>query len=129
MNNKINEASSSNNIMANVWDKLWKTHIPSKIKHFCWKAINETLPTRQIYNLKNRDVETSLDCPICLHSIETTDHILFNCSRARDIWRIIAKRVYLEEDFNNSFVDKWIKINANSFMDEIDLVATACWAI
>ena len=30
----------------NVWNALWKLHIPNKIKVFGWRACQEILPTR-----------------------------------------------------------------------------------
>lgn len=67
------------------------------------------IPTR--INLKKRGIYTVLDCPICLNQMESTDYGLFVCVRAREIWRNTFTKVFLEEDFNNSPVDRWMKIN------------------
>lgn len=63
MNSKISEASSSNNVMESVLKNLWKLRIPSKIKIFWWKAINEVLPTK--VNLNSKGINTTIECPIC----------------------------------------------------------------
>lgn len=41
MNFKINEASSSVYPRGNVWKNLWKLLVPTKVKYFCWKALND----------------------------------------------------------------------------------------
>lgn len=91
MNSKINAASSSSNIMKKVWEKLWKLCIPSKIKHFSWKALNEILPTN--INLKKRGMDIPQICHICMSANESTDHILFDCHRATEIWRNLCNKV------------------------------------
>lgn len=63
MNTKINEASSSTYPMGSVWKNLWKLFVPMKIKHFCWKALNNFIPMN--LNLKNRGVDVVIYCPIC----------------------------------------------------------------
>lgn len=68
-------------------------------------------------------------CPICNNYPENTDHCLFDCYRARDLWRLTFDRVFLEEDFHGSFKDRWIKIDANSSLKDLELVATTCQAI
>lgn len=49
---KIDGISSSKNHMSKVWKSIWNLKIPPKIKHFCLKALNNTLPTK--LNLKQR---------------------------------------------------------------------------
>lgn len=127
MNTKINAASSSSNIMQKVWDKLWRLCTPSKIKHFCWKALNEILPTK--CNLAKRGLDVPLSCPICMNSIESTDHILFDCYRAREIWSQVCGKTFLDEDFNNSLGDRWLKISENTSKEELELVTVTCWSI
>lgn len=61
--------------MCTIWKSIWNLKVPSKIRHFCWKALNNTLPTK--FNLKNREVDNNMLCPICSNHVETTDHILF----------------------------------------------------
>lgn len=37
--------------------------------------------------------------------------------------------MFLEEDFNNSLVERWMQINDHSSKKELDIIATTCWAI
>lgn len=113
--------------MGPIWNKIWGIKVPSKIKHFCWKSFNNTLSTK--LNLASRGIILQTMCPMCSKYPESTDHILFNCDRVRDIWRQTFDIVFLDEDFNGSFQDRWTKIYLNSSPSELGLVATTCWSI
>lgn len=83
VNTKINEASSSSNPMGNVWNRLWNLRIPNKIKIFYQKALNNFIPTH--LNLLNRGINSYEYCPICHKYLESTNHSLFACNRAKEI--------------------------------------------
>lgn len=124
---KICEASSSIYLMGKIWGNLWKLKVLAKIKHFCQKAINESLSTN--LNLKNRGNDISVLCCICSNHSESTYHSTFGCIQARDIWKLTFNKVYLDEDFNNSFVDRWLKNNFDSSLADLELVAITNWSI
>lgn len=127
MNSKIDGVSSNFDSMTRVWNKLWKLSIPTKIKHFYWKAIKNTLPTR--LNLLNRGIDTTSSCPICSNHFESTYHILFECQRAKEIWKLTFDRVFLETNFNDNFLDRWMKICSSLLSRELGLVVVVCWSI
>lgn len=127
MKSKMDGISSSSNPMSKIWNSLWNLKNPPKTKHFCWKALNNTLPTK--VNLKYRGIDTSLVCPSCSNYVETTDHILFQCDHAKEIWKRTFDRVYLDTHFNGSFGDRWEKICSSCSPSELGLVVVACWAI
>lgn len=124
---KLDGISTSESPMNKIWNNLWKLRIPSKIKYFCWKALKESLLDN--YNLQHRGINISNNCPICDVQTENTDHCLFNCFRAKEIWNLTFNNVFLEENFNGSFIDRWIKIDTQSSLEELELVAVVCWAI
>lgn len=71
------------NLMSNnsgFWRKLWNLKIPSKVKHFMWRAINGCLPTRD--NLSMKRVAVNNLCLMCSAFPEKTLHILVQCSFA-----------------------------------------------
>lgn len=86
MNSKI-ETSSSVNPMESVWENLWKLKVPPKIKHLCMMALNDMTPTK--FDLKNRGIDTFIECPISLNDIESSYHSFFGCPRDKEIWRLI----------------------------------------
>lgn len=110
--------------MGCVWDNLWKLKVPTKVKHLHWGALNDMIPSK--FNLQKRGVDTIIDCPICFSHIESTDHSLFGCKRAKEIWRISGVRVFLEENFNDSLVDRWMKINRVASKKDLEIIATTC---
>lgn len=42
---------------------------------------------------------------------------------------LITVTCYIEVDFNNSFIDRWCKINSQSSLKDLGLVASTCWVI
>lgn len=68
----------------NVWDKIWRMHVPNVEKNFLWKASHEILPTCS--NLYRRKIVDDPVCPICGLEEETVFHILWECPSAMDVW-------------------------------------------
>ncbi|GKA24778.1 RNA-directed DNA polymerase, eukaryota, partial [Tanacetum coccineum] len=67
----------------------WLKEVPKKINILAWKVRFDLLPTR--LNLSRRGVEIqSIVCPTCNKEVESSSHIFFVCSLARDIYRKIA---------------------------------------
>lgn len=66
-----------------VWGKLWKLHVPNKIKVFGWRACQDILPTRQ--NLVKRRVIENGICSICKQASEYVVHGLWECGEAQDV--------------------------------------------
>lgn len=124
---KIDGIQSSSSHTNKIWNNVWRMEVPSKIKHFVWKALNNVLPNN--CNFLHRGIEIPPNCPMCNFRIESTDHILFGCDRAKKIWELTHNRVSLEEEFNDSFIDRWCKIDSQSSLEELGLVAATCWAI
>ncbi|GKA29339.1 RNA-directed DNA polymerase, eukaryota [Tanacetum coccineum] len=68
----------------------WVKCIPIKINVFAWRVSLDRLPTR--VNLIRRDVQVpSPVCPICNSDDEDISHLLFRCSMAADIHRLICR--------------------------------------
>ncbi|GJN37276.1 hypothetical protein PR202_gb26210 [Eleusine coracana subsp. coracana] len=67
-----------------VWPQLWKLKVPSKIKMFGWRFLNGFIPCRGI--LANKHIPGSSSCPVCLRGCEDLKHLLFTCSRVREVW-------------------------------------------
>ena len=67
-----------------VWARIWKFHIPNKIKVFGWRACHNILPTYE--RLQQRRFIKNDMCPICKRFPETTIHALWECGAAQDMW-------------------------------------------
>lgn len=65
---------------------LWKVKIPQKIKIFLWLIARSKILSKG--NLIKRMWKGGGECCFC-GLFESTDHLFFNCSVARYIWRIV----------------------------------------
>ena len=81
---EANQPSSSRIKENTIWCKIWKLNIPSKIKHFLWRALINSLPTKM--KLKKRGVQIWEVCDRCIADKEDTNHILWLCPSARVVW-------------------------------------------
>ena len=65
------------------WKSLWSLLMPPKVKFFCWRAINEILPTKS--KLFHKGILQSFSCDLCQEEPETVIHSLWECSFAKEI--------------------------------------------
>ncbi len=66
------------------WRYLWGLSLPSKLKNFTWRLCHNSLPTRD--NIRRRGIDIDTCCECCQMPIETSEHLLFECSFAHSIW-------------------------------------------
>jgi hypothetical protein len=64
--------------------------VPSVVKMFLWRALNNLLLTRQ--NLFKKGVTSDEMCPICGLEEESVSHIIWECQFARDVWGDVHAR-------------------------------------
>ena len=67
-----------------VYRKFWKLQLPSKVKHFLWRAYHDILTTH--FNLYRRKIRDSPLYTICLQDAETIPHILWQCPLTQNTW-------------------------------------------
>lgn len=56
------------------WKKMWQLQVPSTMKQFLWKALNDILPTKA--SLAKKKIINDGFCPVCLQEEETILHVL-----------------------------------------------------
>lgn len=66
-----------------LYKGIWGVRVPSKIKHFIWRACLNTLPTRE--KLKQKSIVENLSCAIYVIEAETCDHFLCFCPYAKEV--------------------------------------------
>jgi hypothetical protein len=71
-----------------LWKKLWKLQIPGKVKNFGWRALHNFILGQAI--LANRHIGNSGGYPVCLNGAEDIKHIIFECDRAKEVWRALG---------------------------------------
>uniref|UniRef100_A0A803MY18 Reverse transcriptase zinc-binding domain-containing protein n=1 Tax=Chenopodium quinoa TaxID=63459 RepID=A0A803MY18_CHEQI len=79
--NQTYRASISDASWITIWGKLWNANIPLKIKHFGWRALQNSIPVRSI--LKKRNICENDGCPCYGVAAETIIHSLFTCFEAK----------------------------------------------
>ncbi|GKC07019.1 RNA-directed DNA polymerase, eukaryota, reverse transcriptase zinc-binding domain protein [Tanacetum coccineum] len=68
----------------------WNKYVPIKINILAWRLKLDKLPSR--LNLSRRGLELdSITCPSCSLAVESTNHIFFGCSMAKDLYKFIAR--------------------------------------
>ena len=76
--------TSDGTLLRRFWKKVWSLPIPHKVRHFCWHACHDTLPTK--VKLLRRNVIAKSLCVCCLESAETNGHIFWGCSTTQAAW-------------------------------------------
>ncbi|KAF3943043.1 hypothetical protein CMV_030359 [Castanea mollissima] len=74
--------SSDSSSLRRFWKWIWSLPIPHKVRHFGWRACREVLPTKT--NLMRRKVVPDDTCKICKEAAESTGHVLWSCSNAKE---------------------------------------------
>ena len=69
-----------------IWRKVWGLAVQPKIRNFLWRAIKDTIPTKQ--NLKRRSVIPSDYCDQCRNTTENTLHALWSCPSLSQVWSL-----------------------------------------
>ncbi|CAA7062300.1 unnamed protein product [Microthlaspi erraticum] len=76
------------------WIKnIWKVNTSQKTKMLMWRTMNGALPVGE--NLRARNINLNIICPHC-GGEETTEHLLFHCTYAAQIWRKIPSKEQIE---------------------------------
>jgi hypothetical protein len=102
-----------------------KPDYPTKSKFFLWLVLHNKILTKD--NLSKRNWKGPLNCVFC-GLPESIDHLFFQCSVARFIWRIIQTALNFNSIPNNveNLFGSWI----NSFCKtEKSLVLFGCGAV
>ena len=78
-----------------IWCQIWKLSCPAKVKKI-WRTLHGTLPCQA--TLANRHMKVSPICPTCSQGLEDTKHMLFPCSKSKEVW----KRLGMDEIINKA---------------------------
>ncbi|XP_062005888.1 uncharacterized protein LOC133723072 [Rosa rugosa] len=79
-------AGCSTSRVPEVWKKVWKLHVPSKINLLLWRAFHNFLPCGQ--NLQQRRITMDGTCWQCGAACESTLHVFWECPAARNVWKL-----------------------------------------
>jgi hypothetical protein len=85
-----------------IWDAIWKTKVPQKVKIFNWRLATEALAAKK--NRCSRNMTTEATCTICGREDEDGYHATMRCTKAaslrdnlRKVWELPS-----EENLRNN---------------------------
>ncbi|KAL0011885.1 hypothetical protein SO802_006993 [Lithocarpus litseifolius] len=103
--------------------------VPTKVKHFAWKACRDILATRE--NLWKRNITKDNLCESCGKAPETVCHIFWFCDRAKEVWSSSKLILPFEISPSWKFIDVMWKLQKLS--DEcpglVERTIMICWGI
>ena len=106
-------------LLRKFWKKIWSLPIPHKVRHFCWCACRDTLPTK--VKLKRRNVIVEDMCVCCHDMVETTDHIFWGCTKAQETWATTKLQLPPSDVHIDSFQDLlWFVMMTKSTINSLD---------
>ncbi|KAK7859072.1 putative ribonuclease h protein [Quercus suber] len=119
--------SSSTDTDATVWKGVWKIHAPSKIRHFMWRVLKDSLPTK--LNLRTRQVMVDEACSLCEDGKETIMHSLWYCEQAQAVWKAERSFVDLYKKQHRSLLDLFETVIQEGSTYRIAWFATIAWSL
>ncbi|XBI13774.1 hypothetical protein VPH35_140465 [Triticum aestivum] len=115
------------------WRKVWELSLPGKIKHFVWKVLRGVLPC--LGTLAGRHVPANPQCPSCRIGYEDSQHCLFTCKRALDVWSNLGLREDIQRavmEDRSGAITMDILMRRHELVGEFpmaELVAVASWEL
>ena len=80
-----------------AWHRLiWSPFVVPKHAIIAWMAILNRLPTKD--RLRRWGLVMDGECPLCKHEQETRNHLFFECSYSKAIWKMILQQCRLGRD-------------------------------
>ena len=101
-------------IKSDVESLVWKRRLSLKIKVFAWLLLRRQLMTRS--RLQRMVLDTPMECPLCVKTVEDCQHLFFVCPLAQIVWqetgvgRLVATS---EEAF-------WWSLGGGTFRREVE---------
>lgn len=108
------------------YKKLWNLNLPFKIKITAWKTTFSYLPT--LVNLRTKRLTTEAVYPRCMQRLETREHIFYDCSITKEIWKNLDY-VWSQELLQFEFMDWFTWVLLNSRVDVCRIFVYAIYVI
>ncbi|XP_075650221.1 uncharacterized protein LOC142620796 [Castanea sativa] len=130
MSNGGSTTVSNDGSQRKCWKYLWSINLPHKVRHFAWRACRDILPTKE--NLKRRKVLVDSCCEACHLEAESSGHLFWHCSSAKEVWRATKLFSGLMNSPFSSFMDlMWYVIMVakwgNEEVEKILMIAWVMW--
>lgn len=100
-----------------------------KIQHFLWKCINNSVPV--MVNVQKHGIKCNPECCYCGEKVKTVEHILFECSKAEETWKLAPINWEGLKCHTQSMKQWWMELakagNMGSMKDKIEVTAYIIW--
>ena len=87
-------------IQNGVWKQICKIKVPMRICNFVWRLMHDSLLT--LLTLKNRDISTQSNCPLCNTVEDSISHLFWHYPFARACWHGLTLVVHTFDLLNTS---------------------------
>ncbi|KAJ9180922.1 hypothetical protein P3X46_009107 [Hevea brasiliensis] len=77
---------NANVLVLGDWNKLWRLHVPLKVKNFLWRVCRNILPTKQCLLSKGVVLDPHYD--VC-GQVDDIFHVLVLCRKASLCWQLL----------------------------------------
>ncbi|KAM6601123.1 hypothetical protein CsatA_020732 [Cannabis sativa] len=123
----IGHESSGSTAHSEWWKQFWNLTLPSKIKIFAWRVLQNALPVATA--LSRRKVINSATCSLCNNAWESIGHAMFNCTTARKVWRETKFTIDHSNAHNMDNGDYLIHLSTLHSKQDFELLVCTMWAI
>ncbi|KAM6572269.1 hypothetical protein CsatA_016349 [Cannabis sativa] len=79
-------------VAPSLWNKLWNSKIPERLKVLWWCILSKALPVRVVIARKFPIEDDK--CPLCGAAVETMEHVFLSCDFASHLWRSTPWGIY-----------------------------------
>uniref|UniRef100_A0A803PQ85 Reverse transcriptase zinc-binding domain-containing protein n=1 Tax=Cannabis sativa TaxID=3483 RepID=A0A803PQ85_CANSA len=100
------DRASLGEVAPSMWNKLWNSKIPERLKVLWWCILSKALPVRSVLG-KRFPIEDE-SCPLCGMEVETLEHLFLSCNVASHLWRSSPWRIFSICDTGIRMWD-WVK--------------------
>lgn len=126
---KIRFASSPSGSRTNseIWKALWNFTLPTKVKNFLWRAVQNLLPTTK--NLWHKKIVVDLICQIYKRQVENISHALFTCKMLRKIWNSVLFARKILDVIEHPMMCVMQDVAGRLKRADIELLIAICWVV
>ena len=97
------EGFSNGESHKSFWRRIWRLHLPNKMKSFAWRVCHNIIPMKA--NLKRRKLIKESLCEACGLEEEISGHAFWDCEHAREVWHLLGITFKTQRVLYREFVD------------------------
>ncbi|GER40111.1 Ypt/Rab-GAP domain of gyp1p superfamily protein [Striga asiatica] len=112
-----------------IWNKIWKLQIKPKLRNFLWRCLHNWIGTSSALRRKKLDINGN--CCWCDEEEETLEHLMFQCDRAKIVWKLAGLSWDCLMNKSTTLTDWWFNLcclkNSAHNKDRISLSVYILW--